>query len=490
MKRMALATTTALLSLISACAVGPDYEAPETPAPTSFHNAQSSLYGQGATQAAFWTEFDDAQLSALVEQAMGANHDLRIALANLNEARALRRAAFYDGLPVFNASAGYTRALQSADQRPGESRDTRETELYSGGFDAAWELDLFGRVRRNLEASQAGEEALEAELRDVQVSVAAEIARSYFELRSAQEQLSVARNNADNQSATLDYVRARLDAGRGTEFDELRARSQLLTTQATIPQFETAVAVAIHRISVLVGQTPDALETALTSARELPALPRLTAIGNPAQLLRRRPDIRVAERRLAAATARIGVATAELFPVVSFNGEIGFAVNDVDDAGSSVGETWGYGPSIRWAALDLGHVRARIDQSRARADGALAGYEKAVLGALEETENSLVAYGRNRQRLDLLSETVKASERAAQLAQLRYDGGASDFLDVLDAQRAQLEAEDRFVQARREAATSLVALYKSLGGGWQAIPDPLRAADARGPSNPGTGVNR
>lgn len=279
-------------------------------------------------------------------------------------------------------------------------------------------------------------------------------------------------------------MRARLDAGRGTEFDELRARSQLLTTQATIPQFETAVAVAIHRISVLVGQTPDALETALTSARELPALPRLTAIGNPAQLLRRRPDIRVAERRLAAATARIGVATAELFPVVSFNGEIGFAVNDVDDAGSSVGETWGYGPSIRWAALDLGHVRARIDQSRARADGALAGYEKAVLGALEETENSLVAYGRNRQRLDLLSETVKASERAAQLAQLRYDGGASDFLDVLDAQRAQLEAEDRFVQARREAATSLVALYKSLGGGWQAISDPLRTADARGPNNP------
>lgn len=462
--RGAFLPTLTLTALLSACAVGPDYQAPETPAPPVFGAGEG--YSSEAVQREFWTLFDDASLSALVAQALDANHDLRIALANLNEARALRREAFYDGLPVFNATAGYTHALTSGDRQPGFDRDFREIDLYHGSFDAAWELDLFGRVRRNLEASRAGEASLEAELHDVQLSVAAEVARTYFELRGAQERLAVARGNADNQGATLDYVQARVNAGRGTEFDLQRARAQLLATQATIPQFETAVATAIHRLSVLIGQPPNALSDSLAVPQSLPPLPQLTAIGDPAELLRRRPDIRAAERQLAAATARIGVATAELFPVVSFSGEIGFAVEDIDDAGSAVGETWSYGPSIRWAALDLGHVRARIAQSKARAEGQLARYEQTVLRALEETENALVAYGRSRQRLTLLHDTVTASERAAELAQLRYDGGASDFLDVLDAQRAQLEAEDRYTEARRDAATSLVALYKSLGGGW------------------------
>ncbi|WP_290574208.1 efflux transporter outer membrane subunit [Algiphilus sp.] len=459
-------TTLLAAALLAGCAVGPDYRQPPAPEPAAFANAGSAAYSAEPVRPRFWTAFDDALLAELVTRARDRNHELRIALARLNEARALRRESVYDALPVYSAEAGYGETLQSADQRPGQPRETRESALYSGAFDAVWELDFFGRVRRGIEASRASEQALEAELRDVQVSVAAEIARTYFELRATQQRLAVATRNAENQRATLDYVEARLEAGRGTEFDQLRARSQLLTTRATIPQFETAVASAMHRLAVLVGEPPAALRDRLAPPRALPALPRLTAIGDPADLLRRRPDVRAAERRLAALTAQVGVATAELFPVVRFSGEIGFAVADADDAGSAIGETWGFGPSLSWAGLDLGHVRARIDRAEARADGALAGYEQAVLRALEETENALVAYGRNRERLELLAGTVDATRRAAGFAELRYDGGASDFLDVLDAQRAQLEAEDRFVQARLETAASLVALYKALGGGW------------------------
>lgn len=475
-------TAAALLTaLLAACAVGPDYHQPDAPQVVGNSGsamnvaATDGVYNAANPQLQFWTLFDDKELSALVDRALGANHDLRIALANLNEARALRREARFDYLPTITAQGGYTRSLTSSAQLPGSQasgldRDAREFGVYTGSFDAFWELDLFGRVRRANESAQAGEEALAANLHDAQISVAAEVARNYFELRGAQERLAVARRNAANQTETVRYAEARFDAGGGTEFDVSRARAQLSTTLAAIPVIETTVENTIHRLSVLTGQVPTALQAELRPATALPELPRVTSIGRPEDLLRRRADVRSVERRLAASTANIGVATADLFPRVTFTGEVGFAVKDLDDAGHSVGETFGYGPGISWAALDLGRVNARIAQSKARRDGSLALYEQTVLRALEETENTLVAYGRSREQLDHLRDSVTASDRAAELARIRYEGGASSFLDVLDAERSQLEAQDRLVQARTGSATGLIALYKALGGGWNETP--------------------
>jgi multidrug efflux system outer membrane protein len=458
-----------LAALLAACAVGPDYERPTPQTQASFANvAGSDEFQQAQPVVAFWTVFDDAQLSAIVEQALRSNHDLRIALANLNQARALRREAKFDYLPTITADAGYTHRLLPEAQLPGFGRDVRENEIYSGGFDATWELDFFGRVRRANQASKATEQALEATLADAQVSVAAEVARTYFELRGAQERHAVAARNADNQLQTVQLAKAQLDAGSGTEFDVARAQAQLSTTLSALPQFDANVQNAIHRLSVLTGQQPNALQASLQAVKALPELPRLTAIGSPEDLLRRRADIRAAERRLAASTAQVGVATADLFPRVSFRGEIGFAASSVDDIGHAAGETWSYGPGITWAAFDLGRVKARIDQTKAMQDGSLARYEQTVLRALEETENALVSYSRSRQQLEYLRDSVAAGDRAVELAHVRYDGGASGFLDVLTAERAQLQAQDELAAARTATGTTLIALYKALGGGWAA----------------------
>lgn len=465
---MARFTVLLLAAAVAGCAVGPDYETPKTQAPAQF-GARDSLYDEAAPIGVFWKVFGDATLDDLMNQSLSANHDLRIALARLNEARALRRETQLDLLPTVNTQAGHTSALQSLDALPqGSTRESRRTSLDTGSFDAYWELDFFGRVRRSVEASKAGEAAFAADLRSAQISVAAEVARTYFDLRGAQEQLAVARRNADNQRATLAYTQARLDAGRGTEFDMTRANAQLNATLATLPPLETAIESAIHRLSVLAGQTPNTLRERLRENAALPELPRLTHIGTPEDLLRRRPDVRAAERRLAGATARVGMATADLFPRVSFSGEFGFAADGLDRIGKDATETWSYGPSIHWAAFDLGRVKARIKQNEAQAEGSLATYEQTVLRALEETENALVAYSQARRRLDYLRTSAASSNRAAELARKRFEVGTSDFLDVLEAERAQLQADADLSESRASTARSLIAVYKALGGSWDA----------------------
>ncbi|MFT4045582.1 MAG: TolC family protein [Solimonas sp.] len=455
---------------LAACSVGPDYHAPQLPAAHADADVDVSLYDAGEPPAQFWATFGDERLDALEARALSANHDLRIALAHLNQARALRREVFFDYLPTVTAEAGWAKTQESADQLPGYTRDERRTELYGASFDAAWELDLFGRVRRENEASRANEEALAADLRSAQLSVAAEVARTYFELRGAQARLAVAFGNADNQLGTLNYIEARLNYGRGTELDQQRAKAQLATTRARIPDLKIAIANAEHRLAVLGGLEPTALHAQLTDAAALPPLPRLVQIGKPEDLLRRRPDVASAERQLAAATAGIGIAAADYFPRVSFVGEAGFSVAHLGSVGDGGSEAYSFGPSISWAAFDLGRVRARVAQRRAGADAALARYEQSVLQALEETSNALVAYGESRRKLDLLDAGAQASTRAVQLARVRFEAGAADFIDVLDAERSQLDAEDTLAQARTQTAASLVALYKSLGGGWNAAP--------------------
>ena len=374
------------LLLVAGCAVGPDYKRPDLPVDKSFANASLAAFSEEAVEREFWKGFNDELLNTLVTDAARSNHDLRIAEANLREVRALRRQVGFDQFPTVTASAGYSKSKQSANQFGGFTGINLETEAYTAGFDAIWELDIFGRVRRGVEAASAEVAAGEASLNDVQVSVAAEVAREYFELRGLQKQLDVAKQNRDNQQQTYELTVARLDAGRGTELDRARAKAQLDTTTSAIPALEASVARAIYRLGVLTGQKPMALADRLAAAQPLPSLPGLNRVATPDALLRRRPDIRRAERSLAAQTARIGVATADLFPRVTLGGSYGFNAGSLGDAGNSVNRTYTYGPAISWAFLNLGRVRAGIQASEARTDAALASYEQTVLRALEETE--------------------------------------------------------------------------------------------------------
>jgi len=466
----------AVAAALSGCAVGPNYVKPATAVGQEFVGARDGAYTTEEAQAQFWTQFNDATLNRLVEDALLSNHDLRIALGHLVEARALRREARFDLAPTVTASGGYTKErFPQVDSPTGQALTTR---FYDAGFDASWELDLFGRVRRNVEAQSAEVQGAEASLRDAQVSVSAEVARTYFELRGQQSELSVAHRNVDNQRETLALTQARLDAGSSTELDTSRAHSQLSATLATIGPLEAAIARSIHRLSVLTGRDPNALNELLSAERELPELPRITAVGDPAGLLRRRPDIRIAERQLAASTALVGVAIGDLFPKVTFTGSFSYTAPEVGGLGESSSRGYIIGPSISWAAFDLGRVRAQVAGSRARADVALAGYEQSVLRALEETEDALVTHARTRSSLTDATDAAQQSATAARIARTRYEGGLVDFLDVLDAERTELAAEDRLAQSRTDAATSLIAVYKALGGGWEAAPLPsyVRAA--------------
>jgi multidrug efflux system outer membrane protein len=463
----------AAAAALCACAVGPNYQRPVTPVPPQFANLGQPGFNGADVEAKFWTVFNDPRLDRLVNDALLANKDLQRARANLRASRAARRLAGFDLFPTVTAAGSYTHTRESRTQLPAILSEERTLDSVDVGFDAFWELDFFGRVRRGVQAARAEEQASAASLRDAQVTVTAEVARNYFVLRGLQEQLAVATRNAENQDQTLKVTQARLEAGRGTELDSARADAQLKTTLASIPLLESSIATTIYRLSVLTGRLPDALTSDLQAPEPLRDLPALNAVGDPATLLRRRPDIRVAERSLAASTARIGVAIGDLFPKVTFTGSIGYDAATFRGIGKAGSDTYSVGPGISWAAFDLGRVSARIKIAHAQADADLAAYEASVLGALEETEGALVTYGRAQSRRDLLAQAAVASERASDLARQRFRGGLTDFVNVLEAERDALSVQDSLAQSRTQTATSLVAVYKALGGGW--VDEPLEA---------------
>jgi multidrug efflux system outer membrane protein len=464
--------------VFSGCAVGPNYHAPRTDVSSTFANGDQTNLVSNAVAVEWWRGFNDKTLNRLVDLALATNQDLRIATARVREARALHTSAVADAFPVVTGVAGYNKSVASAASTPFPlTRSQRELDLYNVGFDATWELDIFGGVRRSIEAASAQVGAAEATRQDVQITLISEVARNYFELRGAQHELDVARQNAENQQATLEVSDARFKAGRTTAYDAESARAQLNATLAVIPPLEASVKHAIHRLSVLIGQQPDTLTAELVAPEPIPSFPPMVDIGDPASLLRRRPDIRAAERTLASATAGIGIQTASLFPRVFFNGNIGFAANQIGALGNPATDTYSFGPQITWAALDLGHVKARINAAHARADAELAAYEKTVLLALEETENALVDFGKEATRRDYLRQSVRAAAAATELARQRYEGGVADFLPVLDAQRTQLLVEAQLAVSETRAATTLVAIYKALGGGWEYQPESKSASN-------------
>lgn len=459
--------------LLNACAVGPDYRQPEANLPGSFANGGHAEFAESDIELAWWKLFNDQQLVELVDQAVQHNYDIQAARANLAEARSLYMNAYTDLMPHISSHANYTESLRSTASLNNRAFVPRGLQLYNTGFDATWELDFFGRVQRSVEAASDEVEGQDATLRDIGVSLIAEVARNYFELRGLQQQLEVAHKNAENQAETLSLTRVKLDNGRGTELDASRALAQLETTRAAIPTLETSIARNIHRLGVLTGQLPDALVATLSQASALPKAPDSIQIGSPEQLLKRRPDIRIAERALAASTARIGVAVADLFPRVSFVGNIALEASTLGAITSPGSDSYSFGPKISWAFLNMGGVYARIKAADAHAESSLAQYQQTVLNALEETENALVTYNQERSRRASLANAAAASEKANRLAHMRYEAGVADFLTVLDTELRLLQDQSQLAQSETATATALTAVYKALGGGWEAASLPV-----------------
>jgi multidrug efflux system outer membrane protein len=448
-----------LLLLVIGCTVGPHYKAPQPPTVT-YHSADPQLVSEAPINAQWWKQFEDPVLDSLVDQTLAANNTIRIARARLGQSRAIYDERKLDRYPVAPVDASYDYSKQ---QIPGFSDQRLTVNTFRTGFDAFWELDVFGRVSHGVAAGRADTQAFAADLRDVQISTVAELARNYFELRGAQWRLAVAERSLGNQRETLRLTQLRRDAGVGEEQDVASAAARVAATEATIPSLQYEASRATYRVSVLTGVRPGELKADL-SPRTYPAIARALPIGDPVELLRRRPDVRAAEHRLAEATELQGVAVAGLFPKVSVSGFLGFLAGRGSLFLMPESAAWSVSPGISWSAFDLGRARARVRGSKASADEARAFYEETVLRALEETENSLANYRAQQARLVRLNDQARESKRAADIARLRYREGVIDFLSLLDAERTQLQAEDGVAEAERDVYVAVISLYKALGG--------------------------
>ncbi len=460
---------------LAGCTVGPDYDPPtaETLAvPDEYAGATTRPAEAVTPDVAWWTLFEDPLLVELVEDAARDNLDVEAALARLREARALRRVSRSGFFPTVDGSADYRRTRlsengagigQAASGLPGVEL---EQDLWQAGFDASWELDVFGGVRRSVESADARTDATLESARDVLLATTAEVARNYAELRGAQARLDVARRNIDIQEQTVDLVERKRKADLVPEVEVAQARTQLETTKAALPPLRSAERAAAFRLSVLTGRAPAELLDQLLAARAVPTLPALPDAGVPADLLRRRPDLRQSERLLAAATADVGVATAELYPNFRLLGSFGLESVDLDDLLDAGSRTWSIGPGVTVPLFNAGRLRARVDAEQAQLDAAFAEYRQSVLLALEEVEGSLVRRTEAEAEAAQLRRARDAARRSVELANVLYDRGLRDFQVVLDAQEALVTVEDRLAAAQANAVVEAVALYKALAGGW------------------------
>jgi outer membrane protein, multidrug efflux system len=448
-----------LVATTAACAVRGPHVAPEVE-PAPFHNADTALVVQQPYDPRWWAQFDDPILDSLITRALDANHDVRIAVARFEQARAVFDDVRLDQFPTAIATAEVDRRDQAV---PGFSDEPRAITTIRAGFDALWEIDLFGRVRSQVRAATAAAQSFEAIADDIRVIVVAEVARNYFEVRGLQQQLAVAERSLTNQRETLRLAQVRRDAGFGEEQDVASAAARVAAIEASFPPLRNAIAQREHRLAVLVGVRPTTLGADLTP-RPYPPLTKALAIGEPDSLLRRRPDVRAAERRLAEAAAREGVVAADLYPRITISGFLGLLAGRGSFFDLADSRAWAVTPALSWAAFDIGSARARLRGAEAATRESVAAFQQVVLRALEETENALVSYREEQQRLVRLAEQARESARAATIARVRYREGATDFLSLLDAERTQLQAEDAVAQSEAGVLVSVIALYKALGG--------------------------
>ena len=443
----------------TSCAARKPYVAPDV-STAALRNVEPALVVEQSFDPRWWAQFDDPVLDALVTRGLEANHDVRIALTRVDQARSVFDEVRRDRYPTVTAGVSADRRDQAI---PGLSDEPRGLNTFRAGFDSYWELDLFGRVRAQIRSASANAESFEATADDVRVRVVAEIARTYFEVRGRQQQLAVAERSLTNQRETLRIAEVRRDAGIGEEQDVASAAARVAAIEASIPPIRSDIAQREHRIAVLIGARPGGLGVDL-SPRAYPPLTKTLAVGEPNSLLRRRPDIRAAERQLAAAAAREGIVAADLYPRITVTGFLGLLAGRGSLFDIAASRAYAITPALSWAAFDIGSVRARLRGVEAATRESAAVFEQAVLRALEETENALVAYRETQQRLVRLNNQARESARAADIARIRYREGAVDFLALLDAERTQLQAEDAVAQAESTVFTSVIAVYKALGG--------------------------
>ena len=419
-------------------------------------------------QSPFWQQLGDTTLARLVTEGLRAGTDVRAAEARLDAARASRRLSAFDLAPTVTAGGSALRTRQSIAQVPGLSSPLPQRDLYDVGFDAAWEIDLFARVRRGVEAQGALADASESSLESVRVTLASEVARAYFELRGAQRQLAVATKTSELQRKTLALTQDRLTAGRGTAFDVERANAALLLTLAALPNVRSQIEASRLHVAMLLGRAPNAESSDLTGQSALPTLPDSLAAEGARDLARRRPDVIAAERQEAAQTLLARAAKADYMPRLSIGVSAGYTANEVQSLTRTGTSRILFGPVVSYPLLDLGRVKQRVGMAEAYREEARAHRTATVLQAMEETERTVIAYNGARERLRILDDAVRSSERAADLAQQRFEAGLTDFLQVLDAQRTLLDAENQLILGQTAAATSLIAFYKATGGSWPA----------------------
>ena len=483
---LSLASVTCVLAL-SGCTVGPDYVEPETTTPDAWHTAAVEGLEEGeATLQTWWTVFDDDQLTELVMRSAEGNLDLLSALWKVEEARALRGAVASIGKPQVDFTGDAYRS-QASDNGPlGDfaPEDGFEAEnQFVAGFGAGWELDVFGRIRRQVEAADALTDATVEAYRDVLVSLYAETALAYVNIRASQERLRIAHANVEGQENTLQLTRDRFDSGLVSALDVSQAESNLANTLSLIPVIEREINEGLNRLAVLLGENPGALHKELDNEIPIPHEPEEVAMGLPTELLRQRPDVRQAERRLASQTAKIGVATADLYPTFSLSGFLGLEALSAGDLLSGDSVTWNVGLPIRWNIFSGGRIRSQIRAEEARTNQLLAGYEQTVLRALEESENAMVGYVKEVQRRERLKQAVNATQRSLDLVLTQYTAGLTDFQNVLDTQRTLLLREDELAVAEGYVIGNLVRLYRALGGGWD--PDTARPPVVPAPADAG-----
>jgi len=462
-----------LLALTGCMTVGPDYQPPETAVPAQWQGAPGSGAQDALVLAQWWQQFGDPVLDGLITDALAANTDLATAQAQLREARARRDLAGAGLGPTVTASGSGSRSKGSTVTGSGATH-----ELYSAGFDASWEPDVFGGVRRGLEAAEADLQASAETLRDTHVTLLSEVARNYVELRTGERRVSLAESSLAAQSEIYDLTRWRRQAGLVSELDEAQARTQLEQTRAALPALRTTVVAARHRLAVLLARPPGELDQRLTATGVIPVAADSVGVGIPADTLRQRPDVRVAERRLAAQTARLGEAEAARYPSFKLSGSLGLEALTFNRLFSGDTGTHSLLAGITAPIFDAGRIRSNIAIQDALLEQRRLGYQSAVLTALEDVENALIALANTRQRQEELTRAVASAREALQIAQQQYAAGLANFQAVLDSQRTLLSLEDQLASGTGEHGSALIRLYKALGGGWTPE-EPIAAAHSK-----------
>ncbi|MEM9444882.1 MAG: efflux transporter outer membrane subunit [Verrucomicrobiota bacterium] len=474
MKRQDLHVTLVLsiVALLSGCAVGPDYEEPLFGLQGPSLIGEDTRFTEVAPDPFWWRQWDDPVLEKLIMQGVLYNKDLQIAWANLNESRALRGLQELDLLPSVTADGTYqnSKASENVFRNGFPTFDSSQDDFYSLGFDATWELDLYGRVRRQAEAARARFEKSTSSYENTLISLVSEIAREYAELRGFDDRLEIAKRNAGNQKKTLEVTQNLEESGLGNEFDRTRAEANLALTESSIPELKGEQLAALNRLAVLIGLMPGEITEWMKPRAGIISVPTEVAVGLSSEILRRRPDIKVAERELAAATAEVGVAEADFFPRFVFSGSLSLDSSDAGKIFTAGSGTWSFGPGMQWAFLDLGRVIQNKRAADARLDAAVAMYEKAVLTALEETLSAMARLEAESKRAAKLAEAVKANRRAVELSKIRYQQGLDSLLPVLDVERQLLQSEEELSLSQTRQSILLITLYKALGG--LALPPP------------------